>query len=275
MGGRFSFAVVGRNEADTVAVALGHALEAAADGDRVWFVDSASSDDSAAIAARLGAEVVRAPAGKGRAMQVAIERCTEGHLVFLDADYEWSDQNIPALLRAAVVATDADMVVGAYSEPLRRRVVTPHVYLPLVGALAPEALGPIDVPLSGFRALRASVARLPLPDGYGVETHLNLEAVLGGATVTSTPVGEFRGNLKGYRNIVAILDGVAAAVLDVAEGHGRIDADERPAWEAWVAAVRAVVADQPPPGADDTDFLDRLAVASARPLPARAPTSGA
>ncbi|MCU1369961.1 MAG: glucosyl-3-phosphoglycerate synthase [Ilumatobacteraceae bacterium] len=271
MGAGFTFAVVGRDEEATLAVALRCALGAAEPGDRVWFVDSASSDASAAIAAAHGVEVVAAPEGKGRAMQAAFDRQRADrpgdHLVFLDADYEWSERNIPAAVRAEVVRTGADLVVGTYGEADRRRVVTPAAYLPLVTALAPEALEGIDIPLSGFRAVRPSVLRSPLPPGYGAEAHLNLEAGLGGDRVVSCDVGGFRGSLKGYRNIPAILDDVADAILDSAVRHGRLDASVRPAWKAWLEPVRALVADQPGPGADDTAFLAELAAVAARPLP--------
>ncbi len=267
MGADFTFAVVGRNEEATLPVALGFALEAAEAGDRVWFVDSGSTDRSAQIAAALGAEVVAAPRGKGRAMQIAFDRCRDGHLVFLDADYEWSDRNIPAELRAQAVQTDADMVVGTYEEAGRRRVVMPGVYHPLVGALVPEALDHIDIALSGFRAVRPHVLRNPLPPGYGAETHLNLEATFGGDRVTSCPVGGFRGSLRGYTNIPAILDDVAAAILDGAIRHGRLSAEARPAWDAWVDGVRDLVADQPSPGADESSFTARLDALAARPLP--------
>ena len=267
MGAGFTFAVVGRNEEATLPTALGHALDAAHAGDRVWFVDSGSTDGSARVAAALGAEVVTAPVGKGRAMQAAFDRCDEGHLVFLDADYEWSERNIPAVLRAEAVRTDADMVVGTYEEAGRRRVVMPGVYHPLVGVLAPEACEHIDIALSGFRAVRPHVLRSPLPPGYGAETHLNLEATFGGDRVLSCPVGGFRGSLRGYANIPAILDDVAAAILDGAIRHGRLDPSARPDWEAWVDEVRLLVADQPPPGADDASFVARLAAIAARPLP--------
>ena len=263
----FTFAVVGRDEAATLSTALGFALDAAQPGDRVWFVDSGSTDDSARLAAGLGAEVVAAPVGKGRAMQAAFDRCRTGHLVFVDADYEWSERNIPAEVRAEAVRTDADMVVGTYDEAGRRRVVMPGVYHPLVGALAPEALEHIAIALSGFRAVRPHVLRSPLPPGYGAETHLNLEATFGGDRVVSCPVGGFRGSLRGYANIPAILDDVAAAILDSAVRHGRLSSAERPAWDAWVDGIRGLVADQPPPGSDDAAFVARLDALAARPLP--------
>lgn len=271
MGAGFTFAVVGRNEEATLATALGYALDAAGPDDRVWFVDSASGDGSAAVAEAHGVEVIRAPVGKGRAMQAAFDRQRadrpDDHLVFLDADYEWSERNIPAEVRDAARRSGADLVVGTYGEADRRRVVTPAVYQPFVSALAPEALEHIDIALSGFRAVRPSVLRSPLPPGYGAETHLNLEAAFGGDRVISCPVGGFRGSLKGYRNIPAILDDVADAILDSAVRHGRLAAQARPAWERWLEPVRALVAAQPGPGVDDERFLVDLAAVAARPLP--------
>ena len=70
----FTFAVVGHNEAPLLATAVRQAMEAVEPGDGVWFVDSESSDDSAAVARSLGAEVVPAPLGKGRAMAAALIR---------------------------------------------------------------------------------------------------------------------------------------------------------------------------------------------------------
>lgn len=132
----------------------------------------------------------------------------------------------------------------------------------------PEALEHIDIALSGFRAIRPHVLRSPLPPGYGAETHLNIEAAFGGDRIVSSPVGGFRGSLRGYTNIPAILDDVTAAILDGAIRHGRLDAAARPAWDAWVDGVRALVADQPAPGTDDASFTARLEALATRPLPA-------
>src|SRR5262245_16389662 len=63
---RFTFAVVGHNEAATLPTALEQALDAAEPDDHVWFVDSASDDGSADVARARGAAVVVAPLGKGR-----------------------------------------------------------------------------------------------------------------------------------------------------------------------------------------------------------------
>jgi glucosyl-3-phosphoglycerate synthase len=264
---RFSFAVVGHNEAATVAHPLALAFEAAEPGDSVWFVDSASTDDSASVAAAAGADVLAAPLGKGRAMAAALEQCEGDYLCFLDADFEQSETNIAARLREAAVTTRADMVVAEFDEPGRRRTVTPTIYYPLLSALFPDAEHGITVPLSGFRAVRADLDVAPLPPGYGVETHLNVCVSLLEGTVTNQRVGWFRGKLRGYANIPQIGADVAGTLLDLAERHGRLDPDRRTEWDAWVDIVLDALRDQPPAGSDDGGYVDELLALADRPLP--------
>lgn len=263
----FTFAVVGHNESANLARALAQAFEAAENGDRVWFVDSASTDASADIASSLGAEVVAAPFGKGGAMAAALSRCGAGYICFIDADLEYSSVNIPATLRAATEATGADMVIGEYTSN-RRRSVTPAIYAPLVGVLfAPAAR--LTQPLSGFRALNAEVELGALPPGYGVETHLNLAFAAAGRTVSTTDLGYYRGPLRGYANVPAIGRDVAAAILDFAVAHDLLDRAARAAWERWVFEVIAAIEAQPPVDAPDEDYLAALDALAARPLPPR------
>jgi len=138
----------------------------------------------------------------------------------------------------------------------------------LVGALFPEVLAEdIIVPLGGFRVLRTSMTLGSLPEGYGVETYLNIQVALSGGRIASCPVGWFRGNLRDYANIPRIASDVAATVLDVAEQHGRLDPAMRAAWEDWVLEAVDLLGRQPPAGADDAAYLDELAMVSARPVP--------
>ena len=267
---RFTFAVVGHNEAATVAHPLGLAFEAAEPGDSVWFVDSASTDDSASVAAAAGADVLTAPLGKGRAMAAALEQCDGDYLCLLDADFEQSETNIAAQLREAAATTRADMVVAEFDEPGRRRTVTPTIYYPLLDALFPDVGHQIVVPLSGFRALRADLDVAPIPPGYGVETHLNVSVALLEGTVTNQRVGWFRGKLRGYANIPQIAADVADALLDLAERHSRLDPERRTEWDAWVDVVLDALRDQPPDGSDDGDYVQGLLTLADRALPAPA-----
>jgi hypothetical protein len=212
-------------------------------------------------------EVIEAPLGKGRAVATALAHCDRGYLCCVDADLEHSSANIPAILREGMAHSDAAMVVGHYSSN-RRRSVTPAIYLPLVRALLPAAATLRDnAPLSGFRVVDAERQLTPLPHGYGVETHLNLLMAYHGWSVTTVDIGHYLGPLRGYSNVVAIGQDVAAAILDLAEAHGLLDREQRPAWEHWVSAVLELIARQPPVDAPAEDYLAKLDLLAARPLP--------
>ncbi len=263
----FTFAVIGRDEGRTLAGVVAQARAAVRPGDTVCFVDSASSDASAVIARGLGIEVVPAPPGKGRAIAAALERCETRYLCCIDADlFHWT-VNIPAALRAATVASGAEMVVAAFTDG-RRRVIMLAIYWPLVDALLPGYGRRCDpTPLSGLRVLDTSIPIGPLPHGYGVETHLNLSFAAAGRRIAVTDIGAIRGPLRSYANIPEMAEAVARAILDFAVACARLEPELRSQWDAWAHAVIDVIAAQPPPGAPDEAFLATLAAAAARPLP--------
>jgi glucosyl-3-phosphoglycerate synthase len=256
--------VVGHDEAATLAAMLEQCRAAARPGDEIWFVDSASTDGSAAIAADAGVEVVPGPLGKGNAVAAAVERHRDGWLILVDADVQDSAHSIPAALRSAAAESKADMVVGQVESPGKRRSVTPYLYEPIVRALFPET-PELDRPLSGFRALRAGLPLGTLPGGYGVEAHLNVQVAVTGR-VEALPLGVHRGPIRGYAHIGRAAREIAAALLDLATAHGRIA--DRAAWEAWTERVLAVIEDQPGEDADDRDYFERLRAAAGGRLPA-------
>jgi len=241
---RFTFAVVGHDEAATVRGVLAMALAAARPRrDVVWFVDSGSTDGSARLAASLGVEVVDAPYGKGRAIGAALERCREGRIVLLDADVQEAERNLALVLRdAARVRPEADMIVGQTSERAAR-----GVYRRLVEAFF-EEMPPLRIPLSGFRVLDASRDYGSLPPGYGVEAHLNLHVALTGGQVAACELGAQRGPQRGRAHRSRIAADVARALLDLAESHGRLAPGQRPRWEAWVDAFIATADTAPMAG---------------------------
>jgi len=268
-----TFAVIGQNEERRLAVALGQALAAAGPEDRVWFVDSASTDGSAAVAACMGVEVVSAPSGKGRAVETGLALCDEGYLCTIDADIDSSERNIPRTLAEALAEQGADMVVADFVWPEKRALVTtPAVYRRLVGALFPELLELYPVPLCGFRIFDVSLPVRPLPAGFGVETHLDLAVPLAGGKVGIADLGTYHGPARAKP---ALGLEVGAAVLDLAVRHGRLDRALRPAWDAWLDQVIGVLTgcfvDGEPLAIDD----DLIAAAARVPLPAlRAPVAG-
>jgi hypothetical protein len=272
-----TFAVIGHNEAPTLRYMLDQVAAAVKPGDRVWFVDSASDDGSPELAARLGAEVLRAPLGKGRAMAAAVERCETSHICFLDADVLETTRNIPLTLREGLERSGADMVVADFVW-LGKGVLAVEmtIWRPLAGDLFPEALGTApQFPLSGFRVLDVELARGPLPSGFGVETHLNVIGALDGRTTATVDIGVFVGVIRPH---ASMYQEVAMTILDLAEARGRLERAARPAWEAWVNETVAVVAEcRSGDGIMAERFADELAALAARPRPPRSgePSLGA
>jgi glycosyltransferase involved in cell wall biosynthesis len=266
---RFTFAVVGHNEAASLRYPLEQALAAALPGEEVWFVDSGSTDDSLEVAASLPARVLEAPLGKGRAIATVLERCRSGYLCLLDADLTASEANIPVALREVTARCAIDMLVGEFDWPERRRSVVPGIYVPLVGKLFPEVLRRVPYrPTSGFRVLNSELDLGTLPPGYGVETHLNVALTMGGATIATAPIGRIAGPVPSLDHMPQIGRDVATAALDLAVEAGRLAPSDRSPWEQWVEAVLEVIARQPPVGRPDDSFQRELAEAIARPLPA-------
>jgi glucosyl-3-phosphoglycerate synthase len=258
-----TFAVVGHNEAALLANALEQAHAASRPGDVVWYVDSASTDGSAELARGLGAEVLRAPLGKGAAVAAAIGRCRGSHICLIDADIEGTTTNVPEELLRALERTGADMVVGEFEWPEKEfRPVTTAIWAPLVRALFPEAVAAVPrVPLSGFRIFDLTLASEPLPPGFGLEVHLNIVGSLDGRRTETTDIGTYSGPVR--RN-PQLPGEVAAAILDIAEVRGRLDAGARPHWDEWLEPILALIAQT---GPDDGVRRQLLVDVAARPLP--------
>jgi len=260
-----TYAVVGHNEAALLANALEQALVARRAGEPVWFVDSASTDDSVELARGLGADVVRAPLGKGSAVAAAVDRCETQYICTIDADLEWTTRNVPATLREALERTGADMVVGEFDwleKPFRP--VTGTIWAPLAGSLFPEAIGTVPlVPLSGFRVFDLELAREPLPRGFGLEVHLNIVGSLDGRRTATVDIGRYAGMVRPNPGLPAE---IGRAILDLAVARGRLAPSARPLWDEWLAPILQLIAETTP---DDMERRRMLEEAAARPLPPR------
>ena len=258
-----TYAVVGHNEAALLANALEQALVARRSGEPVWFVDSASTDGSAELAGSLGAEVVGAPLGKGRAVATAVERCVTKYLCLIDADLAATTRNVPATLRETLERTGVDQVVGEFEWAAKPfRPATSTLWDPLTGALFPEAIPTVpNVPLSGFRVFDVRLARGPLPEGFGLEVHLNIAGSLDGWRTTTADVGEYWGTVRANPGLPA---DIARAILDLAVARGRLTPEARPQWDEWLEPVLELIAEAT---AEDTERRRMLMKAAARPLP--------
>jgi glycosyltransferase involved in cell wall biosynthesis len=162
---------------------------------QVIVVDDGSTDESAPIAERAGAAVVRLEhnSGKGHALRVGWETATQRGfkwVLMLDADGQHSAEDIRAFLECAE-NSGATLVVGnrmgnATAMPLVRRHVNQwmsHRISRLVGATVPDSQ-------CGFRLARLDLLRqLPiLANRFEVESAMLTAFFLHGQKVEFVPV---------------------------------------------------------------------------------------
>lgn len=263
----FTFCVLGHNECSTVLRALDMAQRAANVDDVVVFVDSASEDGSAVLAADAGYQIIAAPIGKGRAARTALKAASTPWVCFLDADIHRAGRNIAITLADRARDNDVDMVVGDFDEPGMPSILsnTWGIYEPLTSALFPEV---VDIygskPLSGFRALRTSLDLQNIPDDFGVEAYFNLAVSLHGKRSTVTPIGEYEGPFR-YKPTMGLE--IARPILETATRVGRLSAHRRAEWDEWVAVVVNTIAKYRGQVSSRDEYLAQLRQVTNRPLP--------
>ncbi|HVS66905.1 MAG TPA: glucosyl-3-phosphoglycerate synthase [Mycobacteriales bacterium] len=226
-----------RNEANTVGEIV-HAVRTAHAGglvDEVLVVDSASTDDTAALAARAGARVVTAQSpGKGEAMWQGVAATSADLIVFLDADLERFDPRfVPALVGPLLADPGVALVKGAYDRRTEADVtvgggrVTELTARPLLAAFWPE-LGRIVQPLGGeYAARRDLLEQLPFRCGYGVDIGLLLDTdeLLGAAAIAQVDLHERFHSHSDLSALGRMAAEVLHTVIDRLVSQGRLAAD--------------------------------------------------
>jgi len=161
----------------------------------VLVVDNGSTDETATVALRCGAQVVSEPdRGYGNACLRAIATLPESTdvLVFLQADLS-EDPAEAALLLAPIAADEADLVIG--SRVLGR--VEPGALLPhqrfgnqLATAMIHVLYGQRYTDLGAFRAIRRdALKRLGMQPGrYAWTVEMQVRAIEHGLRVVEVPV---------------------------------------------------------------------------------------
>jgi len=190
--------ILAKDEAATIVDVVNGAKPYA---EKVLVVDGHSSDGTAELARRAGAEVIRDNGrGKGDAYKAAIRHSGgEGVLVFLDGDGSHEPADIPKLVEP-IARGEADMVVAtrmkAGSDDIDPGIScfirnVGGMFITLVINLRFRS-GITDV-LNGFRALRAeSAGALKLAaDDFDVEHEMIMKALKQGWRVVDVPSHEY------------------------------------------------------------------------------------
>jgi glycosyltransferase involved in cell wall biosynthesis len=153
-------------------------------------VDDGSQDETAKIAERAGACVVRHPynIGNGAAVKTGIRRARGSLLVMLDGDGQHDPQDIPRLLEKL---GPFDLVVGARSresETELHRDLANHVYNRFASYVCGRR---IDDLTSGFRAIKGDIGRgflYLLPNTFSYPATITLATVRAGYSLTYVPI---------------------------------------------------------------------------------------
>ena len=176
---------------------------------QILVIDDGSSDDTAEAARAAGAEVYRHPynIGNGAAIKSGIRNAAGQILVFMDGDGQHDPNDIPRLLEHLPAY---DLVVGARSfkdQASLGRALGNAVYNRFAGYVAKF---PIQDLTSGFRAVKASVARdliHLLPNTYSYPTTMTLAVLRSGLSLKYVPISTRR-RQAGKSNISLFKDGV-------------------------------------------------------------------
>ncbi len=159
--------------------------------DQLLVIDDHSSDGTASVAERHGAEVIGASDvlpdygsghGKGEVLWKSLLETTGDLVLWCDADLvEFDHRFVSGLLGPLLCEPDVDFVKGFYNRPVNDGEgggrVTELVAKPLIALLFPE-LVPIIQPLAGeYGGRRSLLENLPFVEGYGVEMGLLIDIV--------------------------------------------------------------------------------------------------
>ena len=234
-----------RECADTV----GPIVESVLGAGQVLVVDAASSDGTADVAARAGAEVVQEAdllpemgpvRGKGDAMWRALSAVRHDIVVFIDADTTGpAGHYVNGLAGPLVEHAEIQFVKGAYTRPFVAGGavveegggrVTELMARPLLRAFYPE-LAELVQPLAGeFGGRRELFERIPWATGYAAEISMDIDILkeVGIDAIAQVDIGERRQPHQPLKSLTEMASTILTAVCVRLAREGRLDPEAGP-----------------------------------------------
>ncbi|RLI28721.1 MAG: hypothetical protein DRO46_03595 [Candidatus Hecatellales archaeon] len=226
-----------RNEEKTVGACVIAAKQSKYNPE-ILVVDGHSTDKTVEEAKKAGADVIltekRLHPGKGLAMKTGLEeafRRKADIIVFIDSDIEnlspeWVDKLVDC-----IEVEGYDMCRGAYFREPQDAPVTKLVAKRLLSIFFPE-IAHLDQPLTGEVAAKTQVWKTVydtnLPDGWGIDVAILIEAAMTGFRIKETYLGfkhhrSFRAYSEDVGKLWKMSEQVAATILQKAKKYERID----------------------------------------------------
>ncbi|MEG6616306.1 glycosyltransferase family 2 protein [Peptococcaceae bacterium 1198_IL3148] len=156
----------------------------------VLVIDDASVDDTAILAEKAGAKVIKLEknSGKGGALNRGVKEATGDILLLLDGDLG-STASYGGALLSPLLQDEADMTIAKFPKAQKKGGFG------LVKGLAKAGIKyftglEVEAPLSGQRAMTKAVVKdiLPFASGYGVEVSLTIKVARLGYRIKEVPV---------------------------------------------------------------------------------------
>jgi glucosyl-3-phosphoglycerate synthase len=232
------------------AATVGSIVQALEGFGQVAVVDAASSDGTADVAARAGAEVFQEAEllpemgrvlGKGDAMWRALSIARHDVVVYVDADTTRFDRHFATGLAGPLLAYDEiEFVKAAYERPFVAGEevveqgggrVTQLTARPLLRAFYPELAG-FRQPLAGeFAGRRELLERIPWATGYAAEIALLIDVwkEVGSRAMAQVDIEERRQPHQPLPALGEMAYTVLAAVCERLAREGRLELDALPA----------------------------------------------
>ena len=177
-------------------------------------VDDGSSDDTAELARKAGAQVISHPEslGNGAAVKAGARVASGEVLVFLDGDGQHDPADIPRLLEQ--LDNGYDMAIGARSTGSHAnvaRLAANGIYNVVASWMTGHRIPDLT---SGFRAVRADKFRsflYLLPNGFSYPTTITMAFMRSGYPVEFVDIAAYK--RKGKSHIRPIRDGIRFMVI--------------------------------------------------------------
>lgn len=215
-----SVVVPALNEAVRIGEVVAHALADPATAE-VIVIDDCSIDDTADLARRAGARVLRSSMlGKGASMRDGAQAAAHGMVVYLDGDLSGLRPGIVSDLCRPLLHDGADFVKARFGRGGGR--VTELTAKPMLKVFFPE-LAHFAQPLGGLIAARRTLLRaLEFEDGYGVDVGLLIDAHRAGARLAEVDIGTLEHDSQPLLDLALMANEVSRVIYSRARAAGRL-----------------------------------------------------